>query len=153
MKTKTSVRTVELPDVVAEPVRRLIDRGVVPVMLDDETDPRRPVRRETLLLFRSRDGEAVNSPTFSRTWSAARTKVGLPARSGIHTLRHYHATVLIHAGASVKAVQLALGHSSPIITLNTYVHEWPDAVDRTRSLIDGALGQGRTAAKSARSRA
>lgn len=44
------------------------------------------------------------------------------------------------AGAAVKTVQLALGHSSPMITLNTYAHEWPDALDRTRALVDAALG-------------
>jgi integrase len=61
--------------------------------------------------------------------------------------------VLIHAGASVKTVQLALGHSNPTVTLNTYVHEWPDVLDRTRSLVEGALGQRGTAVTSARSRA
>ncbi|MET8254466.1 hypothetical protein [Micromonospora sp. NPDC005197] len=51
-------------------------------------------------------------------------------------------------------MQLALGHSTPTITLNTYVHEWPDALDRTRLLIDGALGgQHETAATPAVSRA
>ena len=58
-----------------------------------------------------------------------------------HGLRHYYATVPIHAGASVKTVQLSLGHSTPTVTLNTYVHEWPDVLDRTRLLIDGPLGQ------------
>lgn len=58
---------------------------------------------------------------------------------GLHGLRHYFATLLIHNGASVKTVQLALGHSSPMITLNTYAHEWPDALDRTRTLVDTAL--------------
>jgi integrase len=53
--------------------------------------------------------------------------------------------LLIHAGASVKTVQLALGHSTPTITLNEYVHEWPDALDRTRALVDGALGKPETA--------
>jgi hypothetical protein len=37
-------------------------------------------------------------------------------------------------------VQLALDHSSPTITLNTCAHEWPDALDRTRALVDAALG-------------
>jgi len=37
-------------------------------------------------------------------------------------------------------VQLALGHSSAMITLNTYAHEWSDAIDRTRALVDAALG-------------
>jgi integrase len=61
--------------------------------------------------------------------------------------------VLIHAGASVKTVQLALGHSTPTVTLNTYVHEWPDVLDRTRSLVDDALGGRETAATPAGSRA
>ncbi|MFG3579114.1 site-specific integrase [Micromonospora chersina] len=61
--------------------------------------------------------------------------------------------MLIHAGASVKTVQLSLGHSTPTVTLNTYVHEWPDVLDRNRLLIDGALGQHETAATPAVSRA
>jgi hypothetical protein len=28
----------------------------------------------------------------------------------------------------------------PMITLNTCAHEWPDALDRTRTLVDAALG-------------
>jgi hypothetical protein len=54
--------------------------------------------------------------------------------------------------ASVKTAQLALGHSTPTVTLNEYVHEWPDVLDRTRSLVDGALGAYETAAPSAGSR-
>jgi len=50
------------------------------------------------------------------------------------------ATVLIFGGANVKTVQLAMGHTTPTITLNTYVGHWPDALDRTRSLVDAALG-------------
>jgi hypothetical protein len=42
--------------------------------------------------------------------------------------------------ALVKTAQLALGHSSPIITLNTYARAWPDALDCTRALVDAALG-------------
>ena len=42
---------------------------------------------------------------------------------------------------SVKTVQVALGHSTPTITLNTYVGLWPEQVDRTRTLVDAALGE------------
>ena len=66
-------------------------------------------------------------------------KAGLPGGFGLHGLRHFFATSLIHAGASVKTVQLACGHSSPVVTLNTYVGEWPEAVDRTRAIMDAAL--------------
>lgn len=96
-------------------------------------------------MFRAASGEPVNASTFTRTWTPVRAEMGLPPRWGFHGLRHYYATLLIHAGASVKTVQLALGHSTPTITLNEYVHEWPDVLDRTRALVDGALG-GREAA-------
>ena len=49
--------------------------------------------------------------------------------------------LLIHNRASVKTVQLALGHNTPMIMLNTYAHEWPDALDRTRTLVDEARGR------------
>jgi hypothetical protein len=65
---------------------------------------------------------------------------GLPHGFGLRDLRHYFATVLIFGGANVKSVQLAMGHTTPTITLNTYVGYWPDAVDQTRTLVDSALG-------------
>jgi hypothetical protein len=41
----------------------------------------------------------------------------------------------------VKTVQLALGHSKPSITLDTYLGYWPEEEsDRTRHLIDSAIG-------------
>jgi integrase len=47
---------------------------------------------------------------------------------------------LISGGASVKQVQTALGHSSAVITLRVYAHLFPGDEDRTRALIDVALG-------------
>ncbi|WP_233520085.1 tyrosine-type recombinase/integrase [Prauserella sp. PE36] len=71
---------------------------------------------------------------------ALREVTGLPSGFGLRDLRHYFATVLIFGGANVKTVQLAMGHTTPTVTLNTYVGYWPDAVDQTRSLVDSALG-------------
>lgn len=51
----------------------------------------------------------------------------------LHSLRHFCASGLIAAGCDVVTVQHALGHSSPMITLNTYSHLWPKAEDRTRA--------------------
>ncbi|HZZ49388.1 MAG TPA: hypothetical protein VFE65_21085 [Pseudonocardia sp.] len=33
------------------------------------------------------------------------------------------------------------GHAAPTITLDIDVGYWPEAVDQTRSLVDGALGR------------
>ncbi|MEV0514483.1 tyrosine-type recombinase/integrase [Nonomuraea sp. NPDC050405] len=67
----------------------------------------------------------VHRATWSHIWAPAACAAGLPPRTGLHCLRHYFATLLIHKGASVKTVQLALGHSMPMVTLNTYVGSGP----------------------------
>jgi integrase len=140
-KTKTSRRVVELPEAAGLPLARHLELfPAVGVEVDDETDPRKPVRRPARLVFTNDRSQPIHSASWSHIWAPAVKAAGLPARFGLHGLRHYFATALIHAGASVKTVQLALGHSTPTVTLNTYVEEWPEAVDRTRAIIDGALG-------------
>ena len=58
-----------------------------------------------------------------------------------HDLRHYTASALIVGGASVKQVQVFLGHSSAAITLRVYAHLWPGDDDRTREVMEAALGE------------
>lgn len=145
VKTETSRRTVELPAVVSEVLARHIETYLpAPVELDDRRNPARIERRPVRLLFTSSTGGPLYRGLWSASWVRAVKRAQLPQGFGLHGLRHYFATLLIHSGASVKTVQLALGHSTPTVTLNTYLHEWPDAVDRTRSLVDGALGTSRT---------
>lgn len=145
VKTSTSARTVELPDVVAVALRQHLADGCDAVEVDDDTDRRRPVRRAARLLFKGVGGEPVNAATFSRTWATARGAVGLPARWGIHGLRHYYATVLIHAGASVKTCSSRWGtarrpsRSTPTCTSG-----------RTRSTGPGCSSTVRSAANTKR---
>jgi integrase len=81
-KTKTSVRTVELPDVVAAALRGHLKSMPDPVLVDDDTDPRRTVRRPAALVFRGADDNPVIASTFSRIWTPVRAKAGLPLRWG-----------------------------------------------------------------------
>lgn len=141
-KTKRSKRVNELPDVTREALaRHMKEYPPVEVEVDDETDPRKPVRRKATLMFTNINGDPIHRASWSHVWRPAVRKAGLPDGFGLHGLRDYFATLLIHNGASVKTVQLALGHSTPVITLNSYVGEWPEAIDRTRSLVDAALKQ------------
>jgi integrase len=55
------------------------------------------------------------------------------------TCGHYAASVLIDQGASVKAVQRHLGHSSAMTTLDTYAHLWPDSDDVTRRALEAGV--------------
>ena len=122
-------------------LRRHLDTyPVAGVDIEDETDPRRPITRRASLMFTREDGRPIHRADWSYIWRPAVAAAGLPKGYGLRDLRHYFATVLIFGGANVKTVQLAMGHTTPTITLNTYVGYWPDAVDQTRSLVDGALG-------------
>ncbi len=140
-KIRASRRTVELPQVTADALARHIERYLPrPVEIEDHSDPRDVRTRAARLLFTTAQGAPIHRASWSHIWKPGRDAAKLPEGTGFHALRHYFATLLIFSGVSVKTVQTALGHSTPMITLNTYVGLWPDQVDRTRALVDAALG-------------
>lgn len=132
-----------VPTVTISALKRHVDRyPPVEVEMWDRTDPdkRKHDRRTARLIFTTAAGRPIQRSSWANLWAPAARSAGISKGSGVHTLRHYFATRLIHNGASVKRVQLALRRSSPTITLNTYVGEWPDTDSETRSIIDAALG-------------
>lgn len=142
-ETKTSVRTIEAPAVtMAELARHIKRHPPVEVEIWDRTDPdkRKHHRRTARLIFTTIGGRPIHRATWAHIWAPAARAAGIPKGAGLHCLRDYFATLLIHSGASVKRVQLALGHSTPTITLNEYVGEWPGTDRQTRSIVDAALG-------------
>lgn len=142
-KTKTSVRTAELPAITTAALARHLEMfPPVEVEIWDRTNPdrRKHHRRVAKLVFTTIAGRPIHRATWPYLWGPAAREAGIAKGIGLHCLRHYFATVLIHNGASVKRVQLALGHSTPMITLNTYVGEWPDTDEQTRLIMDSALG-------------
>jgi integrase len=68
----------------------------------------------------------------------AQIALGLP--SGMHVFRHGHATTLIEAGVSVKAIAERLGHASPTLVLSTYAHVTPSGRDAVLKALDQAMG-------------
>lgn len=148
-KSRTSRRVVEMPQVVADALaRHYAEFPPVPVAVEDDTDPRHKRRvREAELVFTNSAGRPIYRNNLTKHWANAARDLGLPPKTGFHALRHYFATLLIFAGANVKTVQLALGHHSPTMTLDTYIGLWPDQLDRTRTLVDQALGTSSVQAK------
>lgn len=94
-----------------------------------EVSPPRPTTRPADLVFARGDDRPIHRVDWSYIWRPAVEAARLPRGIGLRDLRHYFATVLIFGGANVKTVQLAMGHTTPTVTLNTYVGYWPDAVD------------------------
>ena len=142
-KTKTSTRTSEIPAITLTALKwHVTEYPPVEVEVWDRTSPdrRKHHRRTARLVFTTVGGRPVSRRAWADIWAPAARKAGIPKGTGLHSLRHYFATRLIHNGANVKRVQLALGHATPMITLNTYVGEWPDTDQQTRTIIDAALG-------------
>ena len=53
-----------------------------------------------------------------------------------HDLRHTHATILLSQKINPKIVQERLGHSSIILTLDTYSHLVPDIQKEAVNALD-----------------
>lgn len=93
--------------------------------------------RTVKLVCTTTEGKPWPRPRYSeRVWRPAVADVGLEDEPTFHDLRHFFASALIAAGASVTQVQHRLGHATAAETLNTYSHLWPDEDDRTRDIID-----------------
>jgi integrase len=151
-KTKQSYRTVPLAkSIVDELAAHLVAYPARTVLVDDRTDPRKPVERPAKLVFTNSLGKPIQRGAWSKTWESAVTKADayfeksgsatrVPDEATMHGLRHFYASILIAAKESVKTVQKRMGHAKPSITLDTYAHLWPDAEDTSRDAVEAVFG-------------
>ncbi len=77
--------------------------------------------RPTEACFVNRDGTRLSARSVRRTLHRYIARVGLPARTSPHTLRHTFATHLLDRGADLRSVQELLGHES-LATTQIYTH-------------------------------
>ena len=82
------------------------------------------------LVFTAPAGGYLRVGNFRKqVWLPATAAVDVPNGLRVHDLRHTAASLAISAGASLKAVQTALGHASPTITLDRYAHLYQDDLE------------------------
>ncbi|MBR7832496.1 site-specific integrase [Actinospica durhamensis] len=151
-KTKQSYRTVPLAkSIIDELAAHLAEFPARTVLVDDRTDPRKPVERPARLVFTNSLGKPIQRGAWSKTWESAVRKADaffeksgsdtrVPDEATMHGFRHFFASVLIAARESVKIVQKRMGHAKPSITLDTYSHLWPDAEDTSREAVEAVFG-------------
>lgn len=125
-KTKRSVRRVPIPGVLVDVLAaHLAEHPAGPDGYVFTNTAGRPLRRNL----------------FGESWRRAVADAGLPKGTRFHDLRHTYASMLIEAGESVTVVSKRLGHASPVETLETYSHLWPDSDEHTVAVLDAAFAR------------
>ena len=93
------------------------------------------------LVFPTERGKWMRSNNFKRrTYDPAVKAAGLPLDLWVHDLRHTAASLAVHSGASVKAVQRMLGHASAALTLDIYAGLFDQELSDVAARMDGLLG-------------
>ena len=124
-KTKTSKRSVPLLQILSEILKDYYERQV-------RTNP-------DDLIF-SVNGKTPLDYSYLRRRYERALKAANLKKVDIHSLRHFFASVMLDAGASIKALSSYLGHSTVTMTLNTYAHlivEDKQALMRANILFSG----------------
>ncbi|MDX1616893.1 MAG: tyrosine-type recombinase/integrase, partial [Candidatus Promineifilaceae bacterium] len=87
------------------------------------------------LVFTTSTGNPVSQRNLTRHFHSQLEKLGLP-RMRFHDLRHTAATLLLQAEVHPKVVQDMLGHSSIVLTLDTYSHVIPGIQEQAAEKMD-----------------
>ena len=121
-KTERSRRSVKLPE----------DALVV---LKDHL---KLLNRNQGLLFDTASSKPINPRFLIKKFKEAVAGSGLP-EIRFHDLRHTSATLLLSANVHPKVVQERLGHSSIVLTLDTYSHVMPSMQDEAAEKLGKIL--------------
>lgn len=117
-KTAAGVRTVILPPVAIEALAVQRDRQ------DAQRDTAGHAWQEHGLIFTGETGQPLYASTVQHALKRECARLGLPPVTP-HSLRHLHASLLIHSGVPITAVSARLGHSTPQVTMTLYAHALP----------------------------
>jgi len=131
-KTASSRRSIALPEVAAEALRKHRLRQLqIRLALGAEWE-------DHDLVFPNTFGRPMQSQQATRIWHEALKKAGLP-RMPLHAARHTHASLLIMGGANARIVQERLGHANVSITLSIYSHLLPNSDAEIARKFDALL--------------
>ena len=121
--------------------RRVVD---YPVSLNDVLLAHRvkqtELTGESELVFATLDGTPLHEKNILvRDYRPLLTAAGLPKEMRLYDLRHTHASLSLLAGVHPKVVSERLGHSSIVITLDTYSHVIPSLQRESADKLDAVL--------------
>lgn len=97
---------------------------------------------ETNAVFDRGNGDFWVPNTFTKQVAYHLTRLGFTNITP-HNLRHTHATILHHWGASLRAIQERLGHSDSRTTLSIYTHTFRNTQDEVTAIFEKAMNPNR----------
>jgi integrase len=98
-----------------------------------------PMWQDHDLVFCNLMGGPLDPGTVSSGFGVALKRAGLPTVR-FHDLRHTCATLLLQAGTHPKVVSEMLGHTTIVLTLDTYSHVVPAMHAEAAATMDALLG-------------
>jgi len=98
------------------------------------------------LVFRMKNGGAMTHQSFyNRAWKKPRAAAGLGPGDGkhvtVHSIRHLHAALMLHAGMDMYQLSTRMGHNSIQMTVDLYAHLVPAAHFNGANFAAKALGE------------
>ena len=120
------------------PIPRIVIDALGPLLTDKKpldrvfTDPNgRPIRQQA----------ATDNPTNHSWWPEALRRLGwdLSMWPSPHDMRHTFASLAVHAGANVKALQRVMGHASASMTLDVYADLFDGDLMDVARMIDATI--------------
>src|SRR5262249_45152349 len=94
---------------------------------------------EGFVFTSARGGPLISDNLSQRHFKPVLKKAGLPKSIRLYDLRHTMATLLLLDGENPKIVSERLGHSSVVLTLDTYSHILPGMQERATQKLEGLL--------------
>lgn len=116
---------------------------VYPAMLDDDMRALCEGRKPDDILFEAPGGgylRRTHGPNTTSSWFYwSKRRAGIEGQMTVHDLRHTAASLMVKAGANVKAVQRQLGHTSAAMTLDVYADLFDDDLDAVGEAVNAML--------------
>ncbi|MDQ6784092.1 MAG: site-specific integrase, partial [Actinomycetota bacterium] len=135
-KSRTSRRTIPLPDVCVEALRAHRRRQ------GEERMAAGPLWDDWSLVFTTPRGSPLSRTDVSRRFARLLERAGLPHRR-LYDCRHTAASLLLAQGVAPRVVMETIGHSSYALTMDTYTHVMPNLMRDAATAMDRALRFGR----------
>ena len=132
-KTARSRRTIPLPASLLKPLqKRRIQQFEDRLKLGSNWN-------DLDLVFPSEVGTPLNPPNLTRTFKRLLKKANLRTSIRLYDLRHSTASLLLEAETHPKIVSERLGHSSIVLTLDTYSHVAPHLQQTASERLDDMI--------------